>query len=492
MQSFTVQEGIALLKRGVQAVRYGRQGRPDVTSFKLSDDEQTLAWDKRKSIAQHRGMRSLRLADVTDVELRAGHERPNPRRSSSAVVPPHLILSVKISPKPAAGADDPTAYTRDCLDMGLSDEETFGLLVAAFRALVSHHQRSAAGSQRAGEAPLGAAHTDETAAAEIARLKAEIERLKAAHAAATAAVCDGSGGAAPAEAVAPGDDPVDFAVKEVEEHHCDVKAVEEANEDGKNSEMEPNGPEPDAPIPQTEENVAEEAERAAVDVQEEGGQDENDGSVAHDAQENEEPEDEGTEHQDAMGATVGTLGSEGLTLALRDESKDDVDPATVETQAQLGGEHHDDVNPFGEPESDEHEASKEVPISAESAAESLFASASAGEASGSAEQAACALFGAVHANPFAVDSEDGAVEAADALFQDSALNDTAASNPFGSNEVETNPFLRGKVDSNPFGAPQEEVPAKLLGDLFDNNRKNSSSNDGKAHSSRLAHTNPFG
>ena len=42
--SQTAREGLALLKGGALALKHGRAGKPHVTVFTLSADEETLSW----------------------------------------------------------------------------------------------------------------------------------------------------------------------------------------------------------------------------------------------------------------------------------------------------------------------------------------------------------------------------------------------------------------------------------------------------------------
>ena len=54
-RSQTAREGIALLKRGVRAIKYGRHGKPHATVFRLSEDESVLSWEGRVS-GRHPGI----------------------------------------------------------------------------------------------------------------------------------------------------------------------------------------------------------------------------------------------------------------------------------------------------------------------------------------------------------------------------------------------------------------------------------------------------
>ena len=66
----TAKEGVALLKRGSTVKKYGRQGKPHATLFRLSDDESMLGWEGRGLNKLKR--RAVRICDL--VELHVGHE----------------------------------------------------------------------------------------------------------------------------------------------------------------------------------------------------------------------------------------------------------------------------------------------------------------------------------------------------------------------------------------------------------------------------------
>ncbi|KAL3901814.1 MAG: hypothetical protein SGPRY_012227 [Prymnesium sp.] len=135
-RSLAAEEGIALLHRGVLAVKYGRHGKPHSTTFRLSDDEQHLFWQARRRATQPRGSRMIAIKAIQ--ELRVGYESAVFKRSPKDGTREHLAFSLALLPRQHS-ADD--AHPRESLDIGCSDEETFGLLVAAFRALLAEQMR---------------------------------------------------------------------------------------------------------------------------------------------------------------------------------------------------------------------------------------------------------------------------------------------------------------------------------------------------------------
>ena len=69
-RSGTATEGIALLRRGSTVKKYGRQGKPHATLFRLSADESMLAWEGHGLNKLKR--RAVRVADM--VELLVGQQ----------------------------------------------------------------------------------------------------------------------------------------------------------------------------------------------------------------------------------------------------------------------------------------------------------------------------------------------------------------------------------------------------------------------------------
>jgi len=154
-RSPTAIAGIRLLKSGCEAVKYSRRGQPRSTTFRLSDDEQTLSWD-----AGHGGItapvkmakgerRNVKITEILDVLLGmeskiftlhkdatgGGTEHPMAHVSMTLV----LVGSLPSMPGEdgSLGRTKTTFEQRETLDLSFKDEEIFGLWVAALRALMS-------------------------------------------------------------------------------------------------------------------------------------------------------------------------------------------------------------------------------------------------------------------------------------------------------------------------------------------------------------------
>jgi len=147
-RSPTALEGIAMLKRGCIATKYGRAGKPHKVTFTLSIDERTLSWKGNGLINSLIGKQPRSCALYTAVSLLIGRESAVFRRFQGvrahartrfqddfAVAEdlpdedePHLSFSLRFG----------QSEERDTLDICFDDgqEELFGLWVAAVRALV--------------------------------------------------------------------------------------------------------------------------------------------------------------------------------------------------------------------------------------------------------------------------------------------------------------------------------------------------------------------
>ena len=129
-----------MLIKGSTAMKYGRQGRPHPTIFKLSPSEDALMWEGKKTLAyklQNKPrLRSINLADALDVLV--GHESAVFRRyAGTAGAHAHLSLSLLLlsaatdydeadgDPAPSAGV------AKETLDLSFDDDETFGYWYAA-------------------------------------------------------------------------------------------------------------------------------------------------------------------------------------------------------------------------------------------------------------------------------------------------------------------------------------------------------------------------
>ena len=122
-------EGIALLRGGSVVKKYGRQGKPHETLFKLSGDETVLAWEGHGLKRLKR--RAVQVADLE--ELCVGHESDVFQRlASRETAVAHMSLTLKM-----ASQSERAIKGRETLDLSCDDEETFGLWVAALRALIA-------------------------------------------------------------------------------------------------------------------------------------------------------------------------------------------------------------------------------------------------------------------------------------------------------------------------------------------------------------------
>ena len=153
-RSSTAAEGIVLLKRGSHVMKYGRQGRPHPTTFRLSESERTLSWESKKGLASKLTgkveLASIELADV--LELLVGQESPVFRRhantASSTGGSSHLSLSLLLLRAIDGGDGEEAAAAgatkeRETLDISFDDEEAFGYWVAALRALLAEEMQLA-------------------------------------------------------------------------------------------------------------------------------------------------------------------------------------------------------------------------------------------------------------------------------------------------------------------------------------------------------------
>ena len=175
-RSETAKEGLALLKRGSTVKKYGRQGKPHATLFRLSDDETLLGWEGRGLNKLKR--RAVRICDL--VELLVGHESVV-FLEARAPGAEHMSMSLRLLKAQRPDDDD-----RDTLDLSCDDEETFGLWVAALRALLAEQQSSRAAAVEQPAAALRGAHAPQegqaapagAASAEVAGAAVPEERVR--------------------------------------------------------------------------------------------------------------------------------------------------------------------------------------------------------------------------------------------------------------------------------------------------------------------------
>ncbi len=164
-RSLAAQEGIALLKRGSQAIKYTQKGKGRLTTFKLTKDETALKWQGSgaKVWTKITMAREVVMADV--VELLVGHESAafkqhmnracagSRRETDAGAAKAHLSLSLVLMSalaQPPSEMDDAAEHgvgaggsrSRATLDVSFEDEETFGLWVAALRALLDEGRKT--------------------------------------------------------------------------------------------------------------------------------------------------------------------------------------------------------------------------------------------------------------------------------------------------------------------------------------------------------------
>ena len=177
--SSAVAEGVALLQGGSMAVTHGRHGKPRPALFVLSADETTLSWESRSRVASavrrltaREPSTSVRIADVQ--ALRIGSASLC-LEDAATMGDPALSLCLVLG----AGAAKPATEERPTLDLSFEDDETFGLWVAALRALVARAQTDAATAASAPSAKVDAPPCqDEGAAVDPLRALEQLAALE--------------------------------------------------------------------------------------------------------------------------------------------------------------------------------------------------------------------------------------------------------------------------------------------------------------------------
>ena len=164
--SQTAQHGIRLLQGGTTVLKYGREGKPHATQFRLSEDRAKLIWrgkrssivgklasKEEKSVELHRvnhflvGRESAVFKRFNDERQRSSslesgnwadevHEDSVDEQRVARRAPgrEHLSLSLQFGWAAAS-----VGKQRDTLDLSFEDEESFGLWVAALRVLIPAH-----------------------------------------------------------------------------------------------------------------------------------------------------------------------------------------------------------------------------------------------------------------------------------------------------------------------------------------------------------------
>ena len=138
-------EGIALLKQGCKVQKYSQNhAKATLTTFRLSDDERTLLWDREgvggmlSSLSGKR--RSIELADILEVVV--GHEgalfRDGEESSGQANLALSLILMPSLPEAPECsdgGKPEAKPEERAALDLAFTDDEQFGLWLVPLRVM---------------------------------------------------------------------------------------------------------------------------------------------------------------------------------------------------------------------------------------------------------------------------------------------------------------------------------------------------------------------
>ena len=152
-------DGISLLKKGCPAVKVSQRGRQRPTTFTLSDDESTLYWEGVGLSARLKGARSVPLSEVLQVMVGAQSEAFRRAQSQSQRTPLNestcltLVLSTTVMDDDGGlsqknirvsgvgggkhSSQPSSPDQRSTLDIYLHDETTFGLWLAALRALTN-------------------------------------------------------------------------------------------------------------------------------------------------------------------------------------------------------------------------------------------------------------------------------------------------------------------------------------------------------------------
>ena len=153
-RSSTAIEAIQALKAGSDATKYGKQGAPHLTRFTLSEDEKTLSWAGTGLMGKF--LPKERLVHLANVKrLLIGREsavfiryQQNNNMNAAAAAPglAHLSISLKFEPGTTSMGSSGdlssvqlygnSAADRQTLDVSFDDELTFGMWVAALRALL--------------------------------------------------------------------------------------------------------------------------------------------------------------------------------------------------------------------------------------------------------------------------------------------------------------------------------------------------------------------
>ena len=152
-RSAAIEEGVALLKAGSVVIKHGRHGRPRPVLFTLSSDESLLSWEPRTRNASFsrvaQGMRRVSvskerprrvcLEDALSLlvgrESEVFHRRANESSGGGEGLSLSLVLKLPAALDEGVADEHPTDG-RPTLDLSFEDDETFGLWVAALRALI--------------------------------------------------------------------------------------------------------------------------------------------------------------------------------------------------------------------------------------------------------------------------------------------------------------------------------------------------------------------
>ena len=137
MRGGAATEGLELLQRGCEVIKFSQKGKPSVILLRLSADEKELSWHRHglSKLKLKTERRALQVEGITD--LLVGRESAvfqKQRAGEKGAV--HLSLSLVL------------AIGRESFDLSCADEEQFGYIVAAIRALLAERSERVASDER--------------------------------------------------------------------------------------------------------------------------------------------------------------------------------------------------------------------------------------------------------------------------------------------------------------------------------------------------------
>lgn len=132
-RSATAAEGVALLQGRCEVTKFSRGGKASTALLRLSDDERSLKWQKPTKFKRLKAAakRSIQVSEIAVIMVGRESDAFRLAGAGTAQGAAHLSLSLVLAPT------DSGERERDTFDLCCGDEEQFGLLVAALRALVA-------------------------------------------------------------------------------------------------------------------------------------------------------------------------------------------------------------------------------------------------------------------------------------------------------------------------------------------------------------------